>query len=104
MSATQGNSASDLPDKTVNLTLNADGCAVPDQDPIPVMRGQQKIKWSAPFEFQIEIENYDGSVQYKTNNGNRSFEAKSGYFSGKHHKYSIIAEGKTNDPEIVVEP
>lgn len=102
MSTTQG--TSDLPDKNVGLSLNAEGYAVPDQDPIPVLRGQQKIKWSATFDFRIEIENYDGDVQYKSNNGNGSFEAKSGYFSGKNYKYSIVANGKTNDPEIVVEP
>jgi hypothetical protein len=95
----------ELPDKRVNLSLNADGFAVPDQDPIPVQRGQQKIKWSAPFEFRIEIDGYDGEVKHQRPNGGvSSHEAKTGYFSGKRHKYSIIANGKTNDPEILVEP
>lgn len=92
----------DLPDKTVTLHLDANGYAVPDVDPIAVQRHQQKIKWSAPFDFQIQIDGYDGDVKYK--NGGGTYEAKTGYFSGKTHKYSIVANGKTNDPEIVVEP
>ena len=97
--------ASDLPDREVELRLNAEGYAVPSQDPIKVMRGQQKVKWSAPFEFRIEIDGYEGEIKHKAANGSDpSHEAKTGYFGGKHHKYSIIANGKTNDPEIVVEP
>lgn len=100
-----GPSTSELPDKTVTLRLNADGLAEPDQDPIPVQRGQQKIKWTAAFQFQISIDGYDGEIKYRPANGGvSSYEAKTGYFSGKRHKYSIIANGKTNDPEIVVEP
>lgn len=95
-----------LPDKTVTLSLNADGYPVPSQDPITVERNQQKIKWCAPFEFQIKITGYD-DVKYKNGNGASSdcaFEAKTGVFPGTRYKYDIIANGKTTDPEIVVRP
>lgn len=92
-----------LPDKTVTLSLNEQGYAVPDQDPVTAQRNQQKIKWCAPFEFQIQIDGYD-DIKYKTGSGSCAYEAKSGVFSGKRYKYSIVANGKTNDPDIVIEP
>jgi hypothetical protein len=103
MSAQSDVHSAAMADKTVNLRLNDQGLAVPDQDPVTVERNQQKIKWCAPFEFQIQIEGYD-DVKYKNGSGNCAYEAKTGYFPGQRYKYSIIANGKTNDPEIVVQP
>ncbi|HYK02364.1 MAG TPA: hypothetical protein VE974_11450 [Thermoanaerobaculia bacterium] len=95
----------DLPDKVVRLSLNGEGFAVPDQDPVEVNRGNQKIRWSADFQFTIDIDGYS-DVKYTTNGaGNSSpYNAKTGYFSGKSHKYSITANGKVNDPDISVRP
>jgi hypothetical protein len=95
-----------LPDKTVTLSLNAEGYAVPNQDPVAVERNQQKIRWCAPFEFQIQIEGYD-DVRYQNGTGNGSeceYSAKTGVFPGTRYKYTIIANGKENDPEILVQP
>ena len=103
MSTSQATSNPTLPDKTVTLSLNEQGYAVPNQDPITVERNQQKIKWCAPFEFQIQIEGYD-DVKYKNGSGDCPYEAKTGLFAGQRYKYSIVANGKTNDPEIVVQP
>jgi hypothetical protein len=95
----------DLSDKVVRLSLNSEGFAVPDQDPVEVNRGNQKIRWSADFQFSIDIDGYT-DVKYTTNGaGNDSpYNAKTGYFSGKSHKYSITANGKVNDPEISIKP
>lgn len=95
----------DLSDKVVRLSLNSEGFAVPDQDPVEVNRGNQKIRWSADFQFTIDIDGYT-DVKYTTNGaGNDSpYNAKTGYFSGTKHKYSITANGKVNDPEIDVKP
>ncbi len=95
----------DLPDKVVQLSLNNEGFAVPDQDPVEVNRGNQRIRWSAAFEFTIDIDGYS-EVKYTQNgSGNTSpYNAKTGFFQGTSHKYSITANGKTNDPEILVKP
>jgi hypothetical protein len=97
--------ANDLPDKVVHLNLNSEGFAVPDQDPVEVNRGNQRIRWAATFEFTIDIDGYS-DVKYTTNGvGNgEPYNAKTGYFTGQSHKYSIIANGKTNDPEIIIKP
>ncbi len=95
----------DLPDKVVNLTLNNQGFAVPDQDPVDVNRHNQKIRWAAEFEFTIDIDGYT-DVHYSSNgsSGNERYTAKTGYFTGQSYKYSITANGKVNDPEISVRP
>ncbi|HEX8619637.1 MAG TPA: hypothetical protein VF911_18800 [Thermoanaerobaculia bacterium] len=94
----------DLPEKVVSLSLNSDGFAVPDQDPVVVNRGNQKIRWSAGFEFTIDIDGYK-DVHYSQNGGpDPRYNAKTGYFSGTNYKYSITANGKTNDPEISIKP
>lgn len=97
--------ANELPDKVVRLSLNTEGLAVPDQDPVTVNRGNQRIRWTAGFEFTIDIEGYS-DVKYTTNGAGNvdPYNAKTGYFSGQRHKYSITTDGKTNDPEIKVEP
>jgi ssDNA-binding replication factor A large subunit len=95
----------DLTDKVVRLSINSAGLAVPDQDPVEVNRHNQKIRWAADFQFTIDIEGYS-DVKHSTNgsgDGER-FTAKTGYFTGQHHKYSITANGKVNDPDISVRP
>ena len=91
----------ELPDKVVNLSLNNAGLAIPDQDPVEVNRGNQRIRWSADFQFTIDIDGYS-DVKYSNSSG--SYNAKTGFFTGQSHKYSITANGKTNDPEISIKP
>ena len=95
----------DLSDKVVRLSINSEGLAVPDQDPVEVNRHNQKIRWAADFQFTIDIDGYS-DVKHTTNgNGaGERFTAKTGYFTGKSHKYSITANGKVNDPDISVRP
>lgn len=94
----------DLPDKVVRLNLE-NGLAVPDQDPVEVNRGNQRIRWSAEFPFTIDIDGYS-EVKYTENGsaGNERYNAKTGYFQGQSHKYSITTNGRTNDPEILIKP
>jgi hypothetical protein len=97
--------ANDMPDKVVRLSLNAEGFAVPDQDPIEVNRHNQKIRWCASFPFEIDIDGYKDVKYTQNGDGNTDpYNCKTGYFTGQSHKYSIIANGLTNDPEIVIRP
>ncbi|HEX8253756.1 MAG TPA: hypothetical protein VF846_11440 [Thermoanaerobaculia bacterium] len=95
----------DLPDKVVRLSLNGEGFAIPDQDPVEVNRGNQKLRWCADFQFTIDIVGYT-DVKYTTNGAGNDcpYNAKTGYFTGQSYKYSITANGKTNDPEIQIRP
>ena len=97
--------ANDKPDKVVRLSKNSAGLGVPDQDPVEVNRGDQKIRWCADFPFTIDIDGYT-DVKYTTNgDGNPDpYNCKSGYFSGTSHKYSITVDGLVNDPEIQIKP
>jgi len=91
------------PDKVVNITLNSSGLPVPDQDPIEIKKDSQKIKWCADFQFTVDIEDYT-DLNYG-NGGGCAFSAKTGYFTTeKKYKYSITANGQTNDPEVDVKP
>lgn len=91
------------PDKVVNITLNSSGLPVPDQDPIQVKKNSQKIKWCADFQFTVSIEGYS-EVNYGSSN-ECAYSAKTGYFTNqKRYKYSITANGVTNDPEIDIQP
>jgi hypothetical protein len=92
------------PDQVVHITLDKKGLPVPDVDPIPVKKGRQKIEWCADFDFSIDVDGYN-DVQHGP--GSRAFGAKTGHFMGApgtKHKYSITANGVTNDPEIDVKP
>lgn len=92
----------DHPDKVVRLSLNAAGLAVPDQDPVQVKKDNQKVRWAADFPFTIEIDGYS-DVQH--GNGNGAHHCKTGYFRDvMKYKYSITANGKTNDPELDIQP
>jgi hypothetical protein len=92
------------PDKVVTLTINSSGLPVPDQDPVQVKKDNQKIRWTAGFEFTIDIAEYPSSnLQYA--NGGGTYRCTSGSFSDvRKYKYSITANGVTNDPEIDIDP
>lgn len=92
------------PDKVVRITLDASGLPVPDQDPIEVKKDNQKIRWCADFEFQIDVEGYD-DLKYTTGGSDCPFRCTTGTFPEiRTYKYSITANGKTNDPDIDIKP
>lgn len=95
------------PEKVVNISLNSSGTPVPDQDPIQVWRNSQKVKWSAPFEFQIRIDGYSNITYSKGGNGSSDHFCKTGTFddpAAKGYKYTIVANGVENDPDIELKP
>ncbi|HET8797784.1 MAG TPA: hypothetical protein VFO89_08855 [Thermoanaerobaculia bacterium] len=93
------------PDKVVRITLNNSGLPVPDQDPVSVHKDNQKVRWCADFDFQIEVEGYD-DLNYGTGGGSDcSFRCSTGTFPEvRNYKYSITANGRTNDPDLEVKP
>ena len=92
------------PDKVVRLSLNSKGLPVPDQDPVPVKMNEQKVKWSASFPFSIEIEDHS-DLNYGPGDSDGPHNCKTGVFKlERKHKYSITANGKTNDPDLDVKP
>lgn len=102
-----------LPDKIVRITMNDNGIPVPDQDPVVLMTGQQKLLWTADFDFRITIDGY-GDVSYANASELSSTSGLSwgnelgcltGLFSqGGSYKYTISANGVDNDPTIDVQP
>jgi len=94
----------DQSDKVVRITINEKGLPVPDQDPIQIRKGNQKIAWCADFDFQIEVDGYADVKSAGRGNGS-SFRVLSGNFGEiRKYKYSIIANGVVNDPDIDVKP
>ena len=92
----------DQPDKVVRITLNSAGMPVPDQDPIPVKKDNQKVRWTADFDFRITVDGYN-DMNYS--NGGGSYDCKTGYFnSERQYKYTISANGVDNDPTLDVKP
>lgn len=91
-------------DKVVRITLDGSGMPVPDQDPIDVMRNEQKVKWCADFAFGIRIDGYDDVTDDTPGGSGCAFRVKTGFFPGTSYKYTIIANGKENDPTIIVKP
>jgi len=92
------------PDKVVRLTLNQKGLPVPDQDPVVVKKSEQKLKWSADFPFSIDIEGYS-DMKYGSGDADGPHSCKTGLFhEERRHKYSITANGQTNDPDIDIKP
>jgi hypothetical protein len=90
------------PDKVVQITLDQTGLPVPDQDPVPVKKDHQKVRWSADFDFRITIDGYN-EVNYSNAPG--KYECKTGYFTRESsYKYTISANGKDNDPTLDVKP
>jgi len=92
------------PDKVVQIKMHiGTGLPVPDDDPIIVKKGNQKVKWTADFPFTIDIEDYTKCEHGK--DGNNSHHCITDYFDEERkYKYSITANGKTNDPELDVKP
>lgn len=91
-------------DKVVRITLNGSGLPVPDQDPIQLKKDNQKVRWCADFEFEIRIDGYD-DVQKSSNGSDCRFRVTSGLFGDiKRYKYTIVANGQENDPDIDVLP
>jgi hypothetical protein len=93
---------SEKPDKVVTISWSDQGLPVPDQDPVVVTKDNQKIRWSADFDFRITVDGYD---ELKYSNGGNAWLCTSGCFREiKKYKYSITAKGVTNDPEIDIKP
>ena len=91
-------------DKVVRITLNGSGLPVPDQDPIQIKKDNQKVRWCADFDFDIRIDGY-GDVQKGENGSGCAFRVSSGTFGDiKRYKYTIIANGQENDPDIDILP
>lgn len=90
------------PEKVVRITMR-DGLPVPDQDPIEVKKDNQKIRWCAEFDFTIDVTGYK-DMKYTTG-GNPAYKCTTGTFPEvKRYKYSITANGITNDPDVDVKP
>lgn len=91
-------------DKVVRITLNGSGLPVPDQDPIQIKKDNQKVRWCADFDFDIRIDGYS-DVQKGPNGSDCAFRVTSGTFGDiKRYKYTIIANGQENDPDIDILP
>ena len=89
------------PEKVVRITME-NGLPVPDQDPIEVRKDHQKVRWSADFDFTIDIDGYE---DVKHTNGAGEYRCTTGTFADlTQYKYSITANGVTNDPELVIRP
>ena len=89
-------------EKAVRITMQ-EGLPVPDQDPVEIQKGKHKVRWYADFDFKIEVEGYDDMKHIK--NGGRDFWCTTGVFADvRKYKYSITANGVTNDPEVDVKP
>ena len=90
------------PEKVVRIMMR-DGMPVPEQDPIELKQGMQRLKWSADFEFRITIEDYD-ELQYSDGDARR-YHCRTGLFpTVRSHKYTISANGVDNDPSIDIKP
>lgn len=91
-----------MDDKVVRITINEQGLPVPDQDPIEVKKENQKVRWTADFDFRITVDGYD---EMKYSNGGGRYDCKTGYFGSENrYKYTIHANGKDNDPFLDVKP
>lgn len=89
------------PDNVVRITMS-NGLPVPDQDPVAVKKDNQKVRWFADFDFRIDI---DGYKDVKYTSGGGDYRCTSGTFAEvRKYKYSITANGVTNDPELDVKP
>jgi len=96
--------SSENSDKVVRVTLDSTGLPVPSVNPVRAQKDNHKIRWCADFDFQIEVDGY-GELTSSKNGSDCRFSVTSGKFGEiKEYKYSIIANGKTNDPEIVIDP
>ena len=88
-------------DKVVRITMQ-NGIPVPDQDPVAVKKNDQKLRWTADFDFRITV---DGYTNLTYTNGGGGYNCKTGSFpSEQQYKYTISANGVDNDPLIDVKP
>lgn len=93
-----------LPDKTIRITLDPTGLPIPDANRVEVKKDNQKVTWCADFPFSIDFDDYE-DVREGTGGTECRFTWKSGNFSEiRVYKYSITANGQTNDPEIDIRP
>lgn len=91
------------PDKVVRITMQ-NGLPVPDQDPIEVKKDNQKVRWCAEFDFKIDINGYS-DVNYVNGGGDCAYRCTTGTFPNiTSYKYSITANGITNDPDLIIRP
>lgn len=91
-----------MDEKVVQIRLNDTGLPVPDQDPIVVKKGSQKVKWSAPFDFRITVDGYEDLSHSR---GGSNYECKTGPLNDeRRYKYTISANGVDNDPVLDVQP
>ena len=89
-------------EKVVTITMR-DGLQVPYQYPIVVKQANQKVSWDADFDFTIEVDGY-ADLKYSTG-GNSAYRCTTGVFPDvRKYKYSITANGVTNDPDLDVKP
>ena len=94
-----------LPDKQVTITLNGSGLPVPDVDPVEVKKDNQKVRWCAEFPFTIRFDGGAGTFTSSSGGTGCTNRAQSGTFSEvKKYKYTIIANGQENDPDVDVKP
>lgn len=93
-------------DKVVRVTLDSTGLPIPSVNPVHAKKDNQKIRWCADFAFQIQVDGYTDLTSNSNNgNGDCQFSVTSGAFGEiKEYKYTIIANGQENDPEIVIDP
>lgn len=92
------------PDKVVQVTLDPSGLPIPSVNPVRAQKDNQKIRWCADFDFRIVVDGYD-DLKSGTNGTDCRFSVTSGAFSEiREYKYTIIANGQENDPEIVIDP
>lgn len=92
------------PDKVVRITMR-NGLPVPDQDPVEVKKDNQKVRWCADFDFQIAIDGYNDVNYSPGTGGDCAYRCMTGTFPEiKKYKYSITANGITNDPGLDIKP
>jgi len=91
-------------DKVISITLNGSGLPVANPDPAQVQKDNQKVRWCADFQFTITIDGYD-DLTYNSGGSGCTYRCTSGTFGEiKKYKYSITANGQTNDPELDIRP
>ena len=90
------------PDKVVRITMSS-GLPVPDQDPVVVKKDNQKVRWCADFDFRITVDGYN-DMHYGSG-GDPAYRCTTGTFADvRKYKYSITANGVTNDPDLEIKP
>jgi hypothetical protein len=89
-------------DNPVTITLDPNGTPVPDRDPVRVKMNAERVRFEAAFPFTVDIQDYS-DVQYGSGGGKH--HCRTGVFTKERkHKYSITANGKTNDPDLDIKP